>query len=129
MKCTINWLHLTDLHFGQNGQGHLWPNLRAEFERDLQDLVSKYGPPDLVLFSGDLVFSGERKQFQELEIALTKLWDFFSANGSAPKLVTVPGNHDLRRPDPSRASSLALASWHQQADVRHAFWGDRKSVV
>lgn len=118
----INWLHLTDWHVGRSAQGHLWPNLRSEFEKDVRSLIQNYGGLDLIFLTGDLVQSGERKQFHELEQNLKRMWSFFESLGCCPKLVTVPGNHDLRRPDPSKAATLALAAWHEQEDVRETFW-------
>jgi predicted MPP superfamily phosphohydrolase len=126
---TINWLHITDLHTGQNGQTHLWPNFRAEFERDLKMLISTNGPIDLIFFTGDLVQSGERKQYEQLESSLIKLWDFFKTNNSNPKLVIVPGNHDLRRPDPTKSSVMALSGWHTQNQIAEVFWKESKSDI
>ncbi|MEY2563049.1 MAG: hypothetical protein QOH88_1242 [Verrucomicrobiota bacterium] len=118
----INWIHLTDWHVGLSAQGHLWPNLRFEFEKDLRILVDRYGGIDLVFFTGDLVQSGERKQYHELNQDLKRLWDFFASLNCSPKLVAVPGNHDLRRPDSAKSGSLALAAWHEQSEVRDVFW-------
>lgn len=111
---------------GQKGQTHLWPNLRAEFERDLSVLVEKNGTIDLVFFTGDLVQSGQRAQFDELEKCLQQLWGVFTRTGSSPKLITVPGNHDLRRPGLYKAPSLALSSWNNQPLIRESFWGDAR---
>ena len=118
----INWLHLTDWHVGQSAQGHLWPNLRFEFERDLRALTERYGGIDLVLFTGDLVQSGERKQFHELTQNLKRMWTFFASINCSPKLVAIPGNHDLRRPNPTKGAALALAGWHEQPEVAEVFW-------
>src|SRR5205085_1299251 len=118
----INWLHLSDWHVGRSAQGHLWPNLRFEFEKDLTTLIRQYGGLDLVLFTGDLVQSGERKQFHELEQNLKRMWSFFETLGCSPRILTIPGNHDLRRPDASKSAPLALGGWHEQPDVRETFW-------
>ena len=127
MSSIINWLHLTDWHVGRSAQGHLWPNLRYEFEKDVRSLIDKHGPIDLIFFTGDLVQSGERKQFHELEQNLKRLWSFLASVNSQPKFVVVPGNHDLRRPDPARAAVLALNGWQQQPEVRETFWENKSS--
>src|SRR5438067_11104127 len=87
VNSSINWLHLTDWHVGLSAQGHLWPNLRGEFERDLREMQRQTGPIDLVFITGDLVQSGERRQFHELEQNLKRLWSFFETSGSHPLLV------------------------------------------
>jgi 3',5'-cyclic AMP phosphodiesterase CpdA len=53
----------------------------------------------LVLFTGDLTQSGDEKQFQELDKLLKRFWDKLSAMDPEPRLLAVPGNHDLVRPD------------------------------
>ena len=56
----FSWLHLTDLHFGQSGQGHLLHNVKERFFEDLKTLHGRTGPWDVVLFSGDFVQRGNR---------------------------------------------------------------------
>ncbi|WP_295888829.1 hypothetical protein [uncultured Thiohalocapsa sp.] len=53
------WLHLTDPHYGLSGQDCLWPNLRQPFLDDIAKLHGRCGPWDAVLFTGDLVQSGQ----------------------------------------------------------------------
>ncbi len=127
MTKTISWLHLTDWHVGQNEQDCRWPNVRAEFERDFVDLTKRSGPIDLVFFSGDLVNSGQRKEFDLLEERLKALWAFFETHGQAPTLIVVPGNHDLARPDINDPTTLALLSWHEKPEIRGAFWNPSSS--
>jgi 3',5'-cyclic AMP phosphodiesterase CpdA len=54
------WLHLTDLHFRMPGQASLWPNMETVFFQDLELLHEKVGAWDLVLFTGDLTYSGSQ---------------------------------------------------------------------
>jgi 3',5'-cyclic AMP phosphodiesterase CpdA len=61
------WLHLTDLHYGLKGQDCLWPSLRQPFLDDLGALHDRCGPWDAVLFTGDLVQSGEPDQFAAMQ--------------------------------------------------------------
>lgn len=101
-KSSFSWLHLTDLHYGLQGQGHLWPNLRQPFLDSLADLHDRCGPLDAVLFTGDLVQSGESAQFKEMQAEfLDPLWRRLEELGSGDAvLLAVPGNHDLYRPNP-----------------------------
>lgn len=97
----FNWLHLTDLHYGQQGQGPLWSNVRQAFFDDLAALHDRCGPWHAVLFTGDLVYSGSAKEFEQLETdLLSRLYIELQRLGSGDAvLLAVPGNHDLARPD------------------------------
>ncbi|AUB82394.1 tetratricopeptide repeat protein [Candidatus Thiodictyon syntrophicum] len=143
---TFAWLHLTDLHFGLKGQGWLWPTLRQPFLADLALLHDLCGPWDAVLFTGDLVQSGQSAQFQGLqEQVLGPLWEQLTRLGSGDAvLVAVPGNHDLFRPnaaednaaidallEPDRFPGIAAKFWDQpdggyRRVINHAFaaWRD-----
>ena len=107
---SFRWLHLTDLHCGQVGQRHLWPEIRFQFFEDLEKLVVLCGPWDAVLFSGDLVQHGGALEFEQLEQqVLGPLWEKFAQLGCQPVLLTVPGNHDLQRPGKGISKSLKPA--------------------
>jgi len=125
----INWLHITDWHVGQTEQNCRWPNFRAEFEKDLSDRIAKVGAIDVVFFTGDLVQSGDEKEFLVLEQRLSKLWELLRKAGSNPKLVIVPGNHDLVRPESSNPTALALSSWGHNGSVEEAFWAREKAEL
>lgn len=56
---TIRWLHLSDLHLGCPGQA-LWWQAQHEFERGVRAGVERHGIPNLVLWTGDLTFSGDK---------------------------------------------------------------------
>lgn len=64
----INWLHVTDLHVGQNRHEFLWPDIEHKLLEDIERMQNnrEFGPIDLVLFTGDLVFSGGEKQFGDV---------------------------------------------------------------
>lgn len=97
----FSWLHLTDLHYGLRGQKALWPNVRGAFMDDLARLHDRCGPWDAVLFTGDLVQMGRSEEFRDLQKQmLGPLWAHLETLGSGDaKLLAVPGNHDLYRPD------------------------------
>jgi DNA repair exonuclease SbcCD nuclease subunit len=106
----FNWLHLTDLHYGQKGQGPLWSNVRQAFFNDLAVLHDRCGPWNAVLFTGDLVYSGTAEQFAKLESeVLARLYTELQRLGSGDAvLLAVPGNHDLARPDTKTKMPSAL---------------------
>ena len=63
----IRWLHLSDLHLGCRGK-ELWWQVETELARDVRAMVEKRGAgPDLILFSGDLTFKGDKKEFELVE--------------------------------------------------------------
>src|SRR4051794_35393647 len=62
----FSWLHLTDLHFGLAGLAPKWPNIRERFFEDLETAFRARGPWDAVIFTGDLVQSGESSQYELL---------------------------------------------------------------
>ncbi|WP_437308658.1 metallophosphoesterase family protein [Sorangium sp. So ce388] len=116
---SLGWLHLTDLHQGMGGTSWLWPNVMGALFDDLARLHDLCGPWDLVLFTGDLTQRGSPDEFKKLDATLDRLWRRFDQLGSQPRLITVPGNHDLERPrsdlDPY---VLALSQWHERPRLR-----------
>ncbi|WP_334035602.1 metallophosphoesterase [Burkholderia cepacia] len=106
---SFSWLHLTDFHFGLHGQNNLWPNLRQSFFEDLAKLHDKTGPWDAVFFTGDLVQQGKPDEFTAMQReVLDRLWKKLTELGSGhAKLLAVPGNHDLCRPDPKADNPAA----------------------
>jgi hypothetical protein len=131
---TFNWLHLTDLHLGTGGYEDYWPNVEESFFEDLDFLMDKVGSLDLVLFTGDLAFKGDSDEFTLVNQLLEKLWTKLRALGSDPKLLAVPGNHDLVRPnDVSDPALINLLHLWDNPIVQNAFWdnpdSDQRKVV
>lgn len=124
---SFGWLHFTDLHQGLDAQGWLWPGVREILFNDLEKLHDRCGPWDLVLFSGDLTQRAAPEEFNRLSDTLAQLWEHLKALGSTPSLLTVPGNHDLVRPDPRRPETLVLARWPAFPEVQVEFWRDPTS--
>ena len=124
----FNWLHLTDLHKGMKDQSWLWPNVKERFFEDLDRLHTSCGPWDLVIFTGDLTQRGKKEEFEELDEFLGELWKHFKKLGSNPKLLAVPGNHDLTRPDIKDPAVKLLQQWHTDSDIKSEFWEDKNSA-
>ncbi|RKH35690.1 hypothetical protein D7Y13_17470 [Corallococcus praedator] len=125
---SIRWLHLTDFHQGMGGQKWLWPVMREQVFNDLARLQEKTGGPwDLVLFTGDLTQKGTPEEFQALENNLARLWEHLRSLGSEPRLLAVPGNHDLVRPTPRKPTVKALATWWDDEEISSEFWKDDTS--
>jgi len=116
----IRWLHFTDLHVGCNSYDWMWPSLKEQL---LDDLKSQYlinGPWELVIFTGDLTYSGT--QFADFEKVLIELWGFFETLGCNPLLLVVPGNHDILRPDKHNAVAKVLENWKDESLIQKLFW-------
>lgn len=98
----IRWLHLSDLHCGCKGRA-VWEQVEEEFHRDLDQHLEKLGPPDLLLFTGDLAFSGRSKEYAEVDRVLDAVFERLGRSGVAePILLAVPGNHDVAWPSTPR---------------------------
>jgi small GTP-binding protein len=80
---------------GPQGSRLLRPEYREAFEKDLRRLHAISGPWQVVFISGDLTLSGSKREFELVGSALTSLWSFFHSLGSRPRLLAVPGDHDV----------------------------------
>lgn len=130
---SFSWLHLTDLHWcTDEDQAWLWPRMEQEFFDDLAGLLPRCGALDLVLFTGDIVNRGSFEEFQGVKgvnALLDRLWKHLDKLGSKPFLLAVPGNHDLKRPDPDRhcPELVLLGEWSSRSDVQKEFWNNPDS--
>jgi tetratricopeptide (TPR) repeat protein len=123
---SFSWLHLSDLHYGLEGQDCLWPTLREKFFESLGPLHERCGPWGAVFFTGDLVQSGESAQFEKMQAeVLDPLWERLRELGSGDAvLLAVPGNHDLYRPNPreDNAAIDALLDKESFSRIAGKFW-------
>lgn len=101
-------------------QGHdwLWPTCKTRFLDDLRRLHARTGNWDAVIFSGDLTQKAADAEYEQVTEALLDIWRVQSELGFQPTLIAVPGNHDLRRPDPNDPVVLALKDWWTKEGVR-----------
>ncbi len=120
----INWLHLSDLHTGMTAQSWLWQRFEKGFLEDLKLRHEKSGPWDFILFTGDLVRTGSPSEFQKFDEILDTLYSHLRSLGSDPKLITLPGNHDLVRPKNLNSTVLALNAFQSNIELQQDFWGD-----
>jgi len=91
-------LHLTDAHFGQAGSASYALGAQREFFDDLGHLIARGAAIDLVIFSGDIANTGAYSEFTRAHEFLERLIAEFARD---VPILTVPGNHDLVRPDPA----------------------------
>jgi hypothetical protein len=126
-------LHLTDLHWGTEGFDRYWPTAGDNFYTNLRELLAeraKLNSLDLVLFTGDLVYSGQADQFEAVnEKVIGKLWELFDELpfAKSPELLAVPGNHDLCFPEDSAELTLLTHLWdNPNAGIEKDFWKSPK---
>ena len=87
----MRWLHLSDIHVGQPDQA------RSNAMRLLVDAIQEWSddePIDLVLFTGDLAYSGRAVEYASLHDELIEPLRQLQLTENA-YFVAVPGNHDL----------------------------------
>ncbi|MBM4321525.1 MAG: hypothetical protein FJ125_16670, partial [Deltaproteobacteria bacterium] len=130
-EAIIRWLHLSDLHFGCPGR-EAWWQAHDVFRRSIVELSAELGgPPHLVLITGDLTYSGQRKEFDQLDQFCSALSGWISQGSAAgrPLLVAVPGNHDVTRPgdEAFRYAYLDLYEEEHLQSLRHKLWEKRDS--
>jgi hypothetical protein len=110
------------------GLNDLWPNVEEDFFDDLTFLCKQVSPLDLVLFTGDLVQRGGADEFKQVNTLLERVWASFRALEFEPKLLAVPGNHDLVRPSSRRNAALRnLMGLWQDGEVQASFWDNPRS--
>jgi hypothetical protein len=122
MDKKITWLHFTDLHYGQKSQNLLWPKIKKELFKDLEFIKDELGKIDIVFFSGDLTQSGKKEEFDDLTALLKEMWLHFKKLGSEPLFIAIPGNHDLTRPDQTKAVVKVLKNYQNDKELQDNFW-------
>jgi 3',5'-cyclic AMP phosphodiesterase CpdA len=92
----INILHLSDLHFAKSNEIDI-SIIKEAFIKDIKEIhATESFTPNIILFTGDLVQSGDDNEFKDAHeswfvplIEATGLnLDFF---------IISPGNHDIQR--------------------------------
>jgi hypothetical protein len=127
----LRWLHFTDLHIGQKElkQGY-WSSIRDAIHADLRTTVARRGPIDLVLFTGDLAFSGAKEQYEELDREYARIEEILAAahpDAPRPVLLAVPGNHDLALPEADDPVAEQLLG--EKPNGREAVWSGKGKQI
>lgn len=87
-------------------------------------MKEQIGAPDLILFTGDLAYSGTSAQYGWVDEVLDLVRD---ATSSDPLLVVVPGNHDLARPE--KGALLDASKAYFSSDARRRFLRGDPQIV
>lgn len=143
-RARITWLHVSDLHVTKDALGReparrpgseLWADVQRTFFADLDAQLEATGlRPDLVLITGDLVYSGNAKQYADFDAELLEpLLAHLRARGCEAVPFAVPGNHDLERPSgPAKLAYRCLREYDLTDDrdedlrgLRAQLWSQR----
>jgi 3',5'-cyclic AMP phosphodiesterase CpdA len=130
METLFAWIHLSDIHMGHGGAGHI-EDQRLVLAMLCDDIVRLMGTgrvprPDAILVTGDIAFSGNCVSNTEYERAAEWLRRMGTSAGlGSESIFVIPGNHDVQRQaDKSRNIARllkALRSGEQTLDeaLRH----------
>ncbi|MEZ6064147.1 MAG: metallophosphoesterase [Planctomycetaceae bacterium] len=91
------FIHLSDIHFGQEKNGTLviHEDARQKLIEDCAVFVRDHGPADGILVVGDIAFGGQPAEYKK---AADWLKAVAKAGGCEEFAVrTIPGNHDIDR--------------------------------
>ena len=112
------FLHLSDIHFGQEtgSQLYIHNDVKEGLVEDVAGFVeNEMGSPITgIIVSGDITYSGKESEFQEAGKWLDKL---STAGGCRQTDVyVVPGNHDIDRDQLSEAAKIMLEKIAKEGD-------------
>jgi hypothetical protein len=96
-KDVYRFIHLSDIHFGQEKDGTLviHEDARQKLIEDCLEEARKNGPADGILVVGDVAFAGQPEEYKK---AAEWLKAVAKAGGCKEFAVrTIPGNHDIDR--------------------------------
>ncbi|WP_158682311.1 metallophosphoesterase [Sphingopyxis sp. MG] len=96
------FLHLSDIHFGQERGGEVFINreIKKDLVRFLKDVKAKREkagllPVDGVVVTGDIAFSGKANEYRDASEWLAQITDALGCKETSVHVV--PGNHDVDR--------------------------------
>lgn len=93
---TYRFVHVSDIHFGQEVEGRLviHEDVRTEVLRDCANMANEIlGPANGILVLGDTACSGKRDQYEQAGEWLDRLTSEVGCSQIA--VYVVPGNHDI----------------------------------
>lgn len=96
-KEQYRFVHLSDIHFGQERRGtfNTHEDARAQLLRDCREFREQHGVADGILVNGDIAFSGTREEYTRAGRWLEELVGLVGCELIAVR--TIPGNHDVDR--------------------------------
>lgn len=98
MARAFRFVHLSDIHFGQEGGSVHGPHqsVRREIVRDCKQLFETLGKADGILINGDVAYSGAKAQFERSAEWVEEIAEAVGCSDQTDVRV-IPGNHDVDR--------------------------------
>lgn len=128
---SIRVLHIADLQLGARSEAEV-AQVVAEFLESRARWPAEFEHVDLVVISGDVTNTGSKAEFERASRVLERVL----AAVPGARVVAVPGNHDVRRPDddaavaymPFDAYDEGEASRHVKT-LRRQLWENRQPTL
>ncbi len=82
-------------------------------------MAGEVGPPDLILFTGDLAYRGQAEEYAEVDRVLERIRGWLAEvhpEAPAPLLFAVPGNHDVARPTRKAKANYRILRDYEDGD-------------
>ncbi|WP_143206202.1 metallophosphoesterase [Singulisphaera sp. GP187] len=97
MKKAYRFVHLSDVHFGQERDGTLvtHDHARNRLIRDCRLLREQLGPADGILITGDVAFGGKQEEYDRAGQWIDLLVEAVGCETIDVRII--PGNHDVDR--------------------------------
>lgn len=92
----FTWLHLSDFHI-KDAADFAKDTLFSQLLDEIQEQCAPPLVPDVILFSGDIAFSGQSRQYDVAAERFDALLKACGLDGQRDRLFIVPGNHDVDR--------------------------------
>jgi predicted phosphodiesterase len=110
MTDSITFIHLSDIHFGQEKQGfvHINDDVKQQLIEDVRAVVATLPNRKAagVLVTGDIAFSGKAAEYKLAGAWLDELTSAAGCDRTA--VMMVPGNHDIDLSTVDRGTQLVL---------------------
>jgi predicted phosphodiesterase len=103
----LRFVHLSDIHFGQNRNGSVvfHADVRAELLNHCRVMRNKLGNAQGVLITGDIAYAGKREQYEESSTWLAQLTNAVGCKRTDVRVI--PGNHDIDFDEIGYATKIA----------------------
>jgi formylglycine-generating enzyme required for sulfatase activity/predicted MPP superfamily phosphohydrolase/energy-coupling factor transporter ATP-binding protein EcfA2 len=112
----INILHLSDIHFKKKKDDQdkaFRQDVQQKLIKAVKDHLKEHEPPEVVVITGDIAFSGKKPEYDEALELFGNLKDILQKD---TQFLAVPGNHDVDRDQVDKFASLYNVVKDKQVD-------------
>ena len=108
---SVGFVHLSDIHFGQEKGGDFWTHNDAK-ERlidDVRSMVKTFGAERAtgIIVTGDIAYAGRAEEYRDAAAWLDRVAE--AAGCEITDIQVVPGNHDVDRDEITAATEMMLS--------------------